>query len=86
MSNSQNIGNIISQIRVETYKIRATSKDKPSISSAIKIEELTSTIDKMLGLAAKHGLIIELSSLLDEHPEGWEGPCECKSCIEYASS
>ena len=27
---------------------------------------------------------IALSKLLDEHPEGWNGPCMCDVCMSYA--
>ena len=26
---------------------------------------------------------LALSRLLDEHPEGWDGPCECGTCLSY---
>ncbi len=39
-------------------------------------------IRKILGLAAAHDRLIELTMLLDEHPEKWDGPCWCQSCIE----
>ena len=28
--------------------------------------------------------LLAMTRLLDEHPEGWDGPCECKLCMSYA--
>ena len=39
-------------------------------------------IREQLGLHAKENLLDELTEMLDEHPEKWEGPCLCKSCLE----
>ncbi|KKN74462.1 hypothetical protein LCGC14_0390820 [marine sediment metagenome] len=36
---------------------------------------------KELGIANKQ--LLELSESLDEHPEGYEGPCLCKLCRSY---
>lgn len=38
-------------------------------------------IREQLGLYAKENLLDELTSMLDEHPEEWDGPCLCKSCM-----
>lgn len=27
--------------------------------------------------------LLEMTTLLDEHPEGYEGPCLCKLCCSY---
>lgn len=29
--------------------------------------------------------LIQLTRLLDEHPEDWNGPCECPTCMSYAA-
>ena len=29
--------------------------------------------------------LIVLTQLLDEHPDHYEGPCECKLCASYAA-
>lgn len=31
------------------------------------------------------GQLLKLTRLLDEHPEGWDGPCECATCMSYAA-
>lgn len=41
-----------------------------------------SRISEMTGLEASHELMLELTRLLDEHPDGWEGACECSDCME----
>jgi hypothetical protein len=28
--------------------------------------------------------LLELTRMLDEHPDGYDGPCECKLCCSYA--
>lgn len=37
------------------------------------VDELQMTINRL----------VELTRLLDEHPEGYDGPCECKLCLSY---
>lgn len=29
--------------------------------------------------------LLEITMHLDEHPEGYEGPCLCKTCTSYAA-
>ncbi len=41
-------------------------------------------IREQLGFLAHESRLIELTMLLDEHPEEWDGPCMCKMCLEYA--
>ena len=31
-----------------------------------------------------HRLLIALTTYEDEHPEGYPGPCLCKTCLSYA--
>ena len=38
-------------------------------------------IREQLGLHKQEDLLLELTSMLDEHPEKWEGPCICLSCL-----
>ncbi|NKE69859.1 hypothetical protein [Candidatus Manganitrophus noduliformans] len=26
---------------------------------------------------------LDVTRLLEEHPEGWDGPCECQLCLSY---
>lgn len=26
---------------------------------------------------------VKLTRKLDEHPEDWDGPCECATCLSY---
>ncbi len=37
-------------------------------------------VEMQLGLEDERELLTELSTLLDEHPDGWEGPCNCYEC------
>ncbi len=39
---------------------------------------------ELLGFHNHENQLIELTTMLDEHPEKWEGPCMCKMCLEYA--
>lgn len=27
--------------------------------------------------------LVEMTRLMEEHPEGWNGPCECDTCKSY---
>lgn len=49
------------------------------------INVLVLEIQERLGLANKDELLLSLTMMLDEHPEKWDGPCLCKSCLEAAS-
>ena len=53
-------------------KIHAWARD-------IKVE--ISEIREQLGLHKQEDLLLELTSMLDEHPEKWDGPCICLSCL-----
>jgi hypothetical protein len=33
----------------------------------------------------KRAVLLAMTSRLDEHPEGYEGPCACKLCQSYES-
>ena len=30
-----------------------------------------------------HDALLGMTRMLDEHPEGYEGPCECETCQSY---
>jgi hypothetical protein len=30
--------------------------------------------------------LLDFTSLLDEHPEEWDGPCLCQLCMSYAAN
>ena len=42
-------------------------------------------INESLGLNAAHELMLELTRMLDEHPEEWQGACECPECVGVQS-
>ncbi len=46
-----------------------------------KIHAAVGQIEEILGLAKKHDLLMELTGLLEEHPDGWEGDCICPDCL-----
>ena len=48
----------------------------------LEIENLIIEMQDLLGLTAKDDLLKELTGMLDEHPDGWEGDCYCTTCIE----
>ncbi len=35
------------------------------------------------GWKAERNMLIEMTRKLDEHPEGYDGPCLCKLCMSY---
>ena len=37
----------------------------------------------MSALKKEHGQLLAMTRRLDEHPEGYDGPCECKLCASY---
>ena len=39
----------------------------------------------MTGLADEYEKRLALTRLLDEHPEGYEGDCECTTCLDAGS-
>lgn len=34
---------------------------------------------------AENEALVGLTRTMDEHPEGYEGPCECETCMSYAA-
>jgi hypothetical protein len=36
-------------------------------------------------VTAERDALLAMTRSLDEHPEGYEGPCECKTCMSYAT-
>lgn len=36
------------------------------------------------GLKKEHSELLELTTLIEKHPEDYEGPCLCKLCMSYA--
>jgi chromosome segregation ATPase len=36
-------------------------------------------------LKAQIGQLLNLSRNIDEHPEDYDGPCECRLCLTYAA-
>jgi len=48
---------------------------------AKEIQPELAKIWEMLGLTDAHDLLLKLTGMLDEHPEGWDGDCACLSCL-----
>lgn len=74
------------EAKAGAIQIDADSKmhglDWPKIHSMARdINVAIWEIRKQLGLHAKENLLDELTAMLDEHPEQWDGPCLCKSCL-----
>lgn len=40
-------------------------------------------IQRQLGISLLEDKTLSLTRLLDEHPEEWDGPCECQLCLSY---
>ena len=40
-------------------------------------------IRQQLGTSLLEEKTLSLTRLLDEHPEKWNGPCECRLCLSY---
>ncbi len=38
-------------------------------------------INESFGRNVEHRKIMELTGMLNEHPEGWDGECGCKTCL-----
>ncbi len=45
-----------------------------------RIEQLK---EQKRGLEEENAGLLKLTELLDEHPEGYDGPCLCKLCMSY---
>lgn len=58
-----------------------------SHEAARRIRELEAILAEVNNKAAmlklERGMLLDMSSLLDEHPEGYNGPCLCKLCCSY---
>lgn len=74
----------LSEIVVKSTMITG-STDNPKIKEyAGDCMAAASKISGLLGLGEARELTLELTRMLDEHPEGWEGPCECPGCIQVS--
>ena len=40
-------------------------------------------INESFGRNVEHRKIMELTGMLDKHPEGWDDECGCKACLEF---
>jgi hypothetical protein len=49
----------------------------------VKTKSLPKTRKECFRVGYESGAI-DLSRLLDEHPEEWNGPCMCALCMSYA--
>lgn len=79
---SGNVSRQLSEIVIKATMITNTTEDPIVKRDAGDCIAAASAISQQLGLDDAHELMMELTRLLDEHPEGWEGDCECKSCVE----
>lgn len=37
-------------------------------------------------LVVERAQLLQLTRVMDEHPEGYDGPCECQTCMGYAAA
>lgn len=50
------------------------------------LEEEIDTLEQQQGGGWRLNTLLRwMTSHMDEHPEGWEGPCECATCRSYAA-
>ena len=42
------------------------------------------TTIKNCWIAQERDMLLEMTKMLDEHPEGYDGPCLCKMCMSYS--
>lgn len=68
----------------ELLALKATSE-----SSAGLGVELTFRARRIVALRESADLeestLADITRCLDNHPDGYEGPCECKTCMSYAT-
>ena len=49
-----------------------------------KVIELDTAVkNQQKGYQALEREILKLTRTLDEHPDDYDGPCECRSCLSY---
>lgn len=41
--------------------------------------------DETARLRAERDKLLTLTRMLDEHPDEYDGPCECKTCMSYVA-
>jgi len=85
------VDSLLQEIVVKAGVIQLEADSKEHNLDWKKIHELGQDIAiavwsarKQLGFHDHENQLIDLTMMLDEHPEGWEGPCMCKMCLEYA--
>lgn len=68
-----------------------TFKDKTLAHNQVLLESNTELVAQVEGLRVEvaqlrtqNEQLLELSMGLEEHPEGYDGPCMCKLCMSYA--
>lgn len=78
---------------LNTETLNSRSTDEPSKSfwrgqvertqEVIRLVEELNESQRIKELEADNRDLLELSENLDEHPEGYEGPCLCMLCKSY---
>lgn len=82
----KHIGTYTSEIFVEAFRLEMFCSDKAYIDAAIvkdsvkKIMVANTSIGDLTGANAQHALLMEITGMMDCHPEGWEGDCNCNEC------
>ena len=77
-----NVSKDLSEIIVKAMVIESSTKDPKIKEHAVDCMAAVTRINERLGLNAAHELMLELTRMLDEHPEGWQGDCECVTCMD----
>jgi broad specificity phosphatase PhoE len=62
------------------YEIRPDLIATPDDDQYERIE----THEKILRSEMREEALLRMTATLDEHPEGYEGPCLCKLCCSYS--
>jgi len=69
-------------IHAQAFIIEASSDHERIKACTENIHVFASDIEIQMGLAAQHNKLVKLTTMLDEHPEGWDGECHCQTCRE----
>lgn len=77
-----NVSRQLSEIVIKATMITGSTYDPKIKEFASDCMTAAKRISEQLGLNEAHELIMELTRMLDDHPEAWEGDCECRSCLE----
>lgn len=51
-----------------------------------ELEKLTTSPDSSQHRSPRVRVLLDLTETEDDHPDKYEGPCFCKTCITYADA